>query len=214
MHPLVRVVLMDEHDAVRRGVRVILEQSSNVQIVGEASNGVDGLALAKQTNPHIAIVDASLPKLNAVELVNRLKTISPRTRVLVLTSCDDPDLHSRLLWMGVRAIVLKCDPESHLLAAVEALRSGKPYLSPVVSEIVLNNLLSPPPTEPRSVLTHREREIVQLVAGGRLTKEIADALEINVKTIETHRASAMRKLRLRTTADVVRYAIRSGMVEP
>jgi DNA-binding NarL/FixJ family response regulator len=214
VYPLVRVVLIDNHDAVRRGVRVILENLSNVQVAGEAANGPDGLRLAEHTKPHIAIVEALLPKLNAIEVTNRLKTICPGTRVLVLTNCADANFHARLLWMGVRGIVMKSDPEAHLLAAVEAIMAGKPYLSPTPSETLLNHFLASVPTRAGSVLTDREREIIQLVVEGRLTREIADTMNISAKTIDSHRSSAMRKLKLRTTAELVRYAIRSGMIEP
>lgn len=208
------VMIVDDHDAVRRGVRSVVETTPCYQIVGEASNGRQALELAREKQPDIAIIDYSLPELNGLDLAHGMRRVAPRTEILLFTMHDREELIMEVLRAGVRGFVLKSDAEKHLLAALDALSLRRPYFSGAVSETLLDRFLDNKPESCASSLTHREREVVQLIAEGRINKEIAHRLDISVKTVETHRASAMHKLKLRTTADLVRYAVRNGIVQP
>ena len=211
--PTRRIIIVDDHDAVRRGVRQLLETKPYYVVVGEASNGRAGLELAKETRPDIAIVDYSIPELNGLDLSYALKREFPRIEILLYTMHDREEIIIEVLRAGVRGFVLKSDAEKHLLAALDALSIRRPYFSGAISDTLLDQFLDSKPHPLASSLTHREREVVQQVAEGRINKEIAQRLNISVKTVETHRASAMRKLKLRTTADLVRYAVRNQLIQ-
>lgn len=206
-------MIVDDHDAVRRGVRTLVESRANYCVVGEASNGREAMEMAKESQPDIVILDYSIPELNGLDLSHQLKRASPRIEILIYTMHDREELIAEILHAGVRGFVLKSDTEKHLLAALDALSIHRPYFSGAVSETLLDKFLESKPQPTASSLTHREREIVQLIAEGRINKEIAQLLNISVKTVETHRASAMHKLKLRTTADLVRYAIRNRIIQ-
>lgn len=211
--PIRRIMIVDDHDAVRRGLRSLIETRPNYQVVAEAPTGRAALAMAKELEPDIAILDYSLPELNGLDLSHQLKRAYPRIEILIYTMHDQEEVIIEVLRAGVRGFVLKSDTERHLIAALDALSIHRPYFSGAVSETLLDKFLESKPRPSASSLTHREREIVQLIAEGRINKEIAQLLNISVKTVETHRASAMHKLRLRTTADLVRYAIRNSIIQ-
>ena len=208
-----RVLIADDHDVVRRGVRTVLEARPNLQVVAEAGSGRAALEQAKATSPDIAIIDYSLPELNGLDLTLALKRDIPGVEVLIYTMHDREELVVDALRAGARGYVLKSDTERHLLAAVDALSIRRPYFSGVVSETLLERFLESAPAA-QATLTHREREVVQLIAEGKINKEIGHILDISVKTVETHRASAMHKLKLRTTAELVRYAVRNNIIQP
>lgn len=209
-----RVIIVDDHDAVRRGIRQLLDSKPYYQVVGEAANGRDGLQLAREVRPDIAILDYSLPELNGLDLSHALKRELPRIEILLYTMHDREEIVTEILRAGVRGFVLKSDPEKHLIAALDALSIRRSYFSGAISDTLLDQFLEGKPHPLASSLTHREREVVQQVAEGRINKEIAARLDISIKTVETHRASAMRKLKLRTTADLVRYAVRNQLIQP
>lgn len=211
--PIRRIMIVDDHDAVRRGLRSLIETRPNYQVVAEAPTGRAALAMAKELEPDIAILDYSLPELNGLDLSHQLKRAYPRLEILIYTMHDQEEVIIEVLRAGVRGFVLKSDTERHLIAALDALSIHRPYFSGAVSETLLDKFLESKPRPSATSLTHREREIVQLIAEGRINKEIAQLLNISVKTVETHRASAMHKLRLRTTADLVRYAIRNSIIQ-
>src|SRR6187200_961787 len=211
--PIRRIMIVDDHDAVRRGVRNLVETKPYYQVVGEAANGRDALELARDTNPDITILDYSLPELNGLDLAHSLKKNHSRMEILLYTMHDREEVIMEVLRAGVRGFVLKSDAERHLIAALDALSIHRPYFSGAISDALLHQFLDSKPQALASSLTHREREIVQQVAEGRINKEIAQRLNISVKTVETHRASAMRKLKLRTTADLVRYAVRNQLIQ-
>ena len=190
-----------------------METKAYYQVVGEAADGRTGLELAKQTRPDIAIIDYSIPELNGLDLAHALKRECPRIEILLYTMHDREEIIMEVLRAGVRGFVLKSDTERHLVAALDALSIRRSYFSGAVSDALLDQLLESKPHPTASSLTHREREVVQQVAEGRINKEIAARLTISVKTVETHRASAMRKLKLRTTADLVRYAVRNQLIQ-
>ena len=199
---------------MRRGVRQLLETKPYYEVVGEAPDGRSALELARETRPDIAILDYSIPELNGFDLAHALKREFPRIEILVYTMHDREEIIMDVLRAGVRGFVLKSDTEKHLLAALDALSIHRSYFSGAISDALLNQFLESKPASLASSLTHREREVVQQVAEGRINKEIAQRLNISVKTVETHRASAMRKLKLRTTADLVRYAVRNQLIQP
>ena len=207
-----RILIADDHDVVRRGVRTLLETRPNLTIVAEASNGRAALEEARLTKPDIAVIDYSMPELNGLDLTRALKREIPRIEILLYTMHDREDLILEVLRAGARGYVLKSDTERHLLSAIDALSIHRPYFSGVISETLLDRFLDSAPTA-QATLTHREREVVQLIAEGRINKEIGHILTISVKTVETHRASAMHKLKLRTTAELVRYAVRNDIVQ-
>ena len=211
--PIRRIIIVDDHDAIRRGVRQLLETKPYYQIVGEAPDGRSGLELAREVRPDIAIVDYSIPELNGLDLSHALKREFPRIEILLYTMHDREEIIMAVLRAGVRGFILKSDAERHLIAALDALSIHRPYFSGAISDALLHQFLDSKPQALASSLTHREREIVQQVAEGRINKEIAQRLNISVKTVETHRASAMRKLKLRTTADLVRYAVRNQLIQ-
>ena len=211
--PVKRILIADDHDVIRRGVRALLETRPNLQIVAEASDGREALAAARETEPDIAIIDYSIPELNGYELTVSLKREVPRVEILIYTMYDRESMILDVLRAGARGFILKSETEEHLFAAINALSIHRPYFSGAVSEALLEQFLKTKPQTALSALTHREREVVQLIAEGKINKEIAGLLDISVKTVETHRATAMHKLRLRTTADLVRYAVRNSIIE-
>jgi DNA-binding NarL/FixJ family response regulator len=207
-------MIVDDHDAVRRGLRQLVETKSRYEVVAEAADGRAALELAETTQPDIVIVDYSLPSKNGVDLATNLMQRFPRIEILLYTMHDREEIIVSVLRAGVRGFVLKSDAERHLIAALDALAVHRPYFSSVVSETLLDRFLEAKLPTTGSTLTKREREVVQQIAEGRINKEIAHILNISIKTVETHRASAMHKLKLRTTADLVRFAIRNNIIQP
>ena len=212
--PVRRIVLADDHEAIRLGVRSVLSTHPDWRVVGEASNGRDALELIREVRPDIAIPDYSLPMMNGLELTRAIKKELPRTEILIFTMHDREDVLAELLKAGVRGYLLKSDASKHLVAAVEALSIRRPYFSGNVSQTLLDRFIEMAARDAAATaLTPREREIVQLIAEGRLNKEIAAILGLSIKTVETHRAAAMHKLDLNSTADLVRYAVRNNIIE-
>src|SRR6476660_8480634 len=193
--PIRRIIIVDDHDAIRRGVRQLLDTTPYYQVVGEAADGRTALTLAQQTKPDIAIVEYSVPELNGLDLSHALKREFPRIEILLYTMHDREEIIVSVLRAGVRGFVLKSDAERHLIAALDALAVHRPYFSSVVSETLLDRFLEAKLPTTGSTLTKREREVVQQIAEGRINKEIAHILNISIKTVETHRASAMHKLK-------------------
>lgn len=213
--PVRRIVLADDHEAIRLGVRSVLSAHPDWRVVGEAADGREALEVVRSVRPDIAILDYSLPMMNGLELTRAIKKELPRTEVLIFTMHDREDVLAELLTAGARGYLLKSEASKHLLAAVEALSLRRPYFSGNVSQTLLDRFVEMAAREASATaLTPREREIVQLIAEGRLNKEIAAILDLSIKTVETHRAAAMRKLDLKSTADLVRYAVRNNIIEP
>jgi DNA-binding NarL/FixJ family response regulator len=207
-----KILIAEDHSLIRVGLRPMLETRDDLVIAAECASGREALEAARDANPDVAILDYSLPELNGIDLTIELRKMLPDLAVLIYTMHEREDLLIDAVQAGARAIVLKSDTERHLLAAIDSLASGRPHFSGIFCEMMLMQLLDEQlPPEP-TALSHREREVVQLVAEGRLNKQIAHILDISVKTIESHRASAMQKLDLKSTADLVRYAIRNNMV--
>ena len=213
---MTRILLADDHDIIRRGVKELLETHLGWQVVGEASNGRQAVELAGKLHPDIAILDLTMPELNGLEAPRQIKKALPKTAVLIFTMHENENLIRDVLTAGALGYVLKSDAARHLTNAVEALIQHKPFFSAKVSEAVLDGYLKAGREESTVTdpLTPREREIVQLLAEGKSNKEVADSLGISAKTIETHRATIMRKLELKSFAEMVRYAIRNNIIQP
>lgn len=214
MNPL-RIIIVDDHAVVRRGVRALLESQPGWEVAGEAVTGREAVDLAKRLCPDIVVMDLSLPELNGLDAARQILKDSPRTEVLVLTMHHSEELVRNVLQAGARGYVLKSDADASLIAAVESLRVHKPFLTSTVTEFVLDDYVHRAEEDVvnAGTVTPREREIIQLLAEGKSNKETASALSVSVKTVEAHRANIMRKLRLRSVSDLVRYAIRNKIVQ-
>jgi DNA-binding NarL/FixJ family response regulator len=211
---VIRILLVDDHDVVRKGLRTMLEEHPGWQICAEASDGRTAVKLALEAKPDIAIVDLELPDLSGLEATRQIKRELPDTEILIFTVYENEELIQKVLDAGARGYVLKSDAGERLIQAVEALSQHKPFLTPVVSATVLERFLKATQRKEsdKSVLTNREREIVQLLAEAKGNKEISERLCISVKTVETHRAAIMRKLEINSIVELVHYAIRNNLV--
>lgn len=208
---MARVLLAEDHEIVRRGIRSLLESRGSWDICAEAADGLEAVRLAIQEKPDIAIIDYSLPGLNGLEVVKQVRKVLPRIQILMFTQHDSEDLMRDVLRAGVRSFLLKSEADEHLLQAVSALSMSRPYFTDRVSEAMLASFIGGPASVAH--LTSRERETVQLIAEGASNKRIATQLGVSVKTVETHRATAMRKLGAKSMADLIRYAVRNKLVE-
>ena len=209
---MTRLLIADDHPVVRSGLRKVLEAEPRCEVIAEASDGKEAITKALETKPDIALVDYSLPLINGVEVTRQIRKQLPKTEVLIFTMHDNDGLLRELLNAGARGYVLKSDARQHLVGAIEALASHKPYFTTKVSETLLNSYLAKDKLA-GSPITNRERGVVQLIAEGHTNKGIAIQLGISLKTVETHRAAIMRKLDLSSSAALVRYAIRNRIVE-
>jgi DNA-binding NarL/FixJ family response regulator len=209
---MTRILIADDHDVVRSGVRSILEAQTGWEVVGEAENGKDAVDQALATRPDIVVLDYALPVMNGIEATRQIRARVPGAEVLIFTMHDTATLVREVLEAGAKGFLLKSDARKFLIAAIESLAAHKPFFTGTVSEALLETYLAQG-TAAASVLTSREKSVVQLIAEGQTNKRIADVLSISLKTVETHRASALRKLNLATTAALIRYAIRNKLVE-
>jgi DNA-binding NarL/FixJ family response regulator len=215
-----RLLLADDHEIVRKGLRALLEAEPGWQVAAEAADGRDAVEKAQQIKPDIAILDISMPSLNGLEATRQIVKGISQTKVLVLTMHDSDPLIQQVLEAGARGYLLKSDAARDLVAAVDALRLNKTFFTPKVARLVLEGYLDKSPKESSSPeggssssLTDRQREIVQLLAEGKSSKEVASALGLSVKTAETHRANIMRRLDCHSVTALVRYAIRNHIIE-
>jgi len=214
-----RILIADDHDVVRQGLRALLETQPGWEICGEAATGRETVEKTRKLKPDIVLLDIIMPELNGLEALRRIRKARPETQVLVLTMHESEDLIGQALKAGARGFMLKSDAGRDLVTAIDALSRRKPLFTSKVAQLVLEGYLegtAPGATEeaPRSRLSAREREVVQLLAEGRTNKQIAASLEISTKTVETHRSSLMRKLNLHSVGELTRYAIRNKIIEP
>jgi len=212
-----RILIADDHEVVRKGLVALLQQQLDWQVCGEAGDGRDAVEKAQQLRPDVVILDIGMPSLNGLEATRQILKTNPHARILILTLHDSDQVVRDVLNAGARGFLLKSDAARDLVAAVEALRRDKTYFTSKVASMVLEGYLKgstgPAPTPvSRNRLTPREREIVQLLAEGKSTKEVAVALGLSVKTAETHRSNIMRKLQLHSVSDLVLYAVRNNIV--
>jgi len=213
-----RILIADDHEMVRKGLRATLQTRKRWEVCGEAVNGREAVEKASKLNPDVVIMDITMPVLNGLEATRQIRKRLPRVQVLVLTIHESEQLMHEVLKAGARGYVAKSEAGSVILEAIQCLERGRPFFSSGMSELMLKAYLTSdepgsPAPDPPEALTSREREIVQLIAEGKSSKEVAATLGISARTAETHRANLMRKLNLHSVSEIVRYAIRNRMVQ-
>lgn len=206
-----KVIIADDHVMFRQGIKVLLE-NGGFRVVGEAANGHDAIRLTRQLAPQVAVLDFSMPLLNGIDAAQEIQRQSPCTQVVLLTMYDDEIYALEALKSGIRGYVLKSQTSSDLVSAIQEVLRGSIYLSPRISETVVKALINKQ-SQPNELLTCRERQVLQLIAEGKTTKEIAALLNLSVKTAESHRSRIMQRLDMHNVASLVRYAIRRGMIQ-
>jgi DNA-binding NarL/FixJ family response regulator len=211
-----KVILADDHHLVRSGIRALLESITGVFVVAEAGDGREALDLIQQHRPDVALLDITMPGLNGLEVAARVRESCPRTRVIVLSMHAGETYVAQALRAGVAGYLLKDSAASDLQAALAAVGRGGSFLSPAISQQVVASYLrgEVPSADPLEGLSPRQREVLQLIAEGRSTKEIAADLSLSIKTVETHRAQIMERLGIRDVPGLVRFAIRAGLITP
>ena len=209
---MIKILLADDHALVRHGFRMILAAQPDMEIAGEAGNGREAVELAQKLKPDVVVMDVAMPELNGIEATRRIIELAPRARVLALSMHKDAVYVREILRAGARGYLLKDSADADLLAAVRAVAKGEGYLSPGVSDAVLSDYRRHV-TDPLDLLTSREREVLQLIAEGKTNKEIATSLNLSVYTVEAHRGRLMEKLKLHSTGELVRFSVRSGLVD-
>jgi DNA-binding NarL/FixJ family response regulator len=212
----IRVLLADDHRLVRAGLRALLQSLEGVQVVAEAGNGYEALKLAEQHQPDIVIMDIGMEGLNGLEAAARLAKFTPAPRVIILSMHANEEYVRRSLQAGAAGYLLKGAEPAELELALQAVMRGETYLTPAVSKQVVQDYLQGGgvKSDPLRDLTPRQREVLQLIAEGNSTKEIASKLNLSIKTVETHRGELMNRLDIHDVAGLVRYAIRTGLVTP
>ena len=213
----VRILVADDHEVVRRGVRGLLEAQAGWQVCEEAVDGREAVEKARKSSPDVAILDIGMPGLNGLEAARQIRKVCPRSEVLILTMHESEQVVQEVLAAGARGYVLKSDAGRDLVAAVESLSHHRTFFTSSVAELVLRKYLDGETDGGKrdaSFLTPREREVVQLLAEGKGNKEVADTLKISVRTADTHRTNIMRKLSCHSLSDLVRYAIRNNIIVP
>jgi two-component system response regulator NreC len=211
----IRVLMCDDHQLFREGVKSILNAQPTIEVVGEASDGKEGVDMAMKLDPDVVLMDIAMPVLRGFEAVRRLKRARPGIKVLILTVYGDEDLVTRCLDAGAAGYVLKDTPPLQLIYAIEAVNRGQQYMSPSVLKGLVRQHISQP-TGLKSgyeLLSNREREILVLLAEGESMKNIATRLDLSVKTVDAHKTNLMRKLDLHDRSELIRYAIRKHLVE-
>ena len=207
-----RILLADDHAVVRQGFGRILAAQSDMEIVGEAGNGREAVEMAEKLKPEVVVMDVSMPELNGIEATRRLVKSLPYTRVLALSMHKDSVYVREILRAGARGYLLKDSSDQDLIAAVRSLAKGEGYISPAVSGAVLADYRQHV-TDPIDLLTSREREVLQMIAEGQTNKDIAGKLNLSVYTVDAHRGRIMEKLNLHSTGEMVRFAMRNGLID-
>jgi two-component system, NarL family, response regulator NreC len=212
----VRVLLADDHSIVRRGMRSLLETEDSVEVVAEASDGLEALRLCEEHHPDLLILDVAMPKLNGIDVAARSQKMDPRPQAIMLSMHLDESYVMRSINAGARGYLLKDSTDEDLLPAIRAVAAGKSFFSPAVSGVLAEEYMAQLKerglTDSYDLLTDREKEVLQLLAEGRSNKEVAALLDVGVSTIETHRANLMQKLNLHSTAEIVLYAVRKRLI--
>jgi DNA-binding NarL/FixJ family response regulator len=208
----IRILLADDHAVVRRGFQMILAEQADMEIVGEAGNGREALELAAQLKPDVVVMDVAMPELNGIEATRRMPDNAPHARVLALSMHKDAVYVREILRAGARGYLLKDAAPADLVTAVRAVAAGEGYLSPAVSDAVLDDYRRHV-TNPIDLLTSREREVLQMLAEGKTNKEIAAVLNLSVYTVDAHRGRIMEKLNVHSINELVRFAVRNGLID-
>jgi DNA-binding NarL/FixJ family response regulator len=210
----VRVLIADDHGIVRSGLRLLLERQPDIEVIGEAADGAEARDTAIRERPDLAILDVRMPKLTGLQATREIKRQAPEVAVLILSMHDDERYLFEALRAGASGYVLKTQADADLVEAIGAVRRGEPFLTPAAQQTLIKDVLERGRDEADEDLTPREQEIVKLVAEAHTTRQIAEILHLSEKTVENHRGNAMRKLGMRDRVELVRYAIRRGLIEP
>lgn len=212
----IKVLLADDHGVVRKGLRFLLEQEPDITVAGEAADGREAVKLAKELQPAVIVMDIAMPQLNGIDATAQALKVSPGSGVLILSMHNDESYILRALEAGARGYILKDNAEEHLVQAIRIVAQGKPFFSPVIAQTLLEdymrNLQQKGQQDSYSLLTDREKEVLQLLAEGRSNKDVAQLLDLSVYTVETHRTRIMQKLNLHNTAELVLYAVRKKII--
>jgi DNA-binding NarL/FixJ family response regulator len=216
---VLRILVADDHELFRRGVRNLLEAEPNWEVVAEASDGQEAFERAKELRPEIVVLDVGMPRLNGLEAARRIRRELPQIKLLILTMHDSERLAWEVLNSGARGYVTKSDTARDLVNAIGALQRDETFFTPRVDRMILDAYLEGRTSKnvkkvPGEQLTSRQREIVQLLAEGKSSKEVSAVLNLSVKTVETHRANIMKRLNCHCVSDLVRYAIRNSIIQP
>lgn len=207
-----QIVLADDHKMFRQGVRKIIDETDDLEVIGEADDGLELLELLKKLSPQMVILDISMPKMRGVEATREIKIIDPGMKILILTMHRNKELLYHCFSAGAEGYLLKEDTDTELFSAVDAIRRGRSYVSPILSLDLADDLtrIYSGRQHPLERLTLREREVLTLISDGKSRKEIAASLYISVHTVGHHRTNILRKLNMKKTADLVKYAVRKG----
>ena len=211
-----RVLLADDHSIVRRGMRSLLDTDPSIEVVAEASDGLEALKLCEEHHPDLLILDIAMPKLNGIEVAARAQKMQPPPRAIMLSMHVDESYVMRSIHAGAHAYLLKDATDDDLLPAIRAVAAGKSFFSPAVSGLLVDEYMQQLQerglTDSYDLLTDREKQVLQLLAEGRSNKEVAAMLDVGVSTVETHRSNLMQKLNLHSTAEIVLYAVRKRLI--
>lgn len=208
----IRILLADDHSVVRQGFRLILNAEKDMEVIGEASTGREAVEKAEDLKPDIVVMDVAMPELNGIEATRRINQNQPRTRVLALSMHKDSVYVREILRAGARGYLLKDAIDSDLVNAVRHVAGGAGYISPAVADAVLDDYRKHV-TDPIDLLSSREREVLQLIAEGKTNKDVATMLNLSVHTVDAHRGRIMEKLNLHSTGELVRFAMRNGLID-
>ena len=211
-----RILIADDHDIVRKGLRALVQEEPSWQVVADVQDGRSAVAKTQELKPDIAILDIAMPSLNGLDATKQIVKVNPATKVLILTMHDSEQLIQHVLNAGARGYLMKSDAGHDLVVAIRALLLGQTYFTQKVAQIVLDTFTGKKTTTAEGdiqSLTAKEREVVQLLAEGKCSKEAADVLNVSTKTLETHRSNIMRKLGCHSVTDIVRYAIRNHLAQ-
>jgi DNA-binding NarL/FixJ family response regulator len=212
------VLVADDHEVVREGTRALIQREPDFEVCGVARDGREAVEMARKLQPDILVLDVTMPELDGVEVVRQVRRHSKQTRILIFSGVQSEEVITELFQAGVKSYIRKGDPADQLLAALQSLARDKPFFTPGVSSLLFSRFLHDESTTTKTAaadeaLSTREREILRLVAEGGTNKSVASALGVSARTVETHRAAIMRKLHAASTAELVRYAIRNGIIE-
>jgi len=213
---MIRIVLADDHAVMRRGLRLVLEQQEDFQVLGEANDGREAINLVESCKPDVAVLDITMPNLNGIEAARQIIAKQPNVAVVILSMHSDEGYVLRALKAGARGYLLKESPEADFIQAVRSVSEGKAYFSPAVSRMLVEDyirqLQDKDIEDSYDLLTPRERELLQLIAEGKSNKDIANMLNLSLYTVETHRSNILEKLNLHSVPELILYAVRKGVI--